>query len=87
MSDITLLTSRRLAELLDCSERTLERRREEGDGPPYVKIGGVIRYPLSELERWLADNTRRSTSEPAASTRSRHKARNASGKSQQPTAV
>jgi hypothetical protein len=63
---ITLLTSRKLAELLDCSERSLERRREDGDGPPYVKVGGAIRYPLSGLEKWLADNTRHSTSETVA---------------------
>jgi hypothetical protein len=43
---------------------------EAGTPPPrgrwFVKIGASIRYPLNELERWLADNTRRSTSEGAA---------------------
>ncbi len=69
MSTIVLLTPRETAEqILRCSERTLERRRLEGDGPPFVKIGASIRYPLNELERWLADNTRRSTSEGAAPT-------------------
>jgi hypothetical protein len=69
MSTIVLLTPRETAEqILRCSERTLERRRLVGDGPPFVKIGASIRYPLNELERWLADNTRRSTSEPAAPT-------------------
>ena len=63
---VTLLTSRELAKRFGCSGRKLERHRLVGDGPPFVKIGASIRYPLNELERWLADNTRRSTSEGAA---------------------
>jgi hypothetical protein len=63
---VTLLTPRELAEHLHCSERTLERRRLVGDGPPFVKIGQKIHYPLREFEKWLADNTRCSTSEATA---------------------
>jgi excisionase family DNA binding protein len=66
MSTIVLLTPREAAKHLRCSERTLERHRLVGDGPPFVKIGASIRYPLSELEKWLADRLRRSTSEAAA---------------------
>jgi hypothetical protein len=66
MSTIVLLTPRETAKHLRCSERKLERHRLVGDGPPFLKIGASIRYPLNELERWLADNTRRSTSEAAA---------------------
>jgi hypothetical protein len=61
---VTLLTSRELATLLNCSERKLERHRLVGDGPPFLKIGASIRYPLNELEKWLADRLQRSTSEP-----------------------
>jgi predicted DNA-binding transcriptional regulator AlpA len=60
---IVLLTPRETAEHLRCSERKLERHRLVGDGPPFVKIGTAIRYPLSELEKWLAERTQRSTSE------------------------
>ena len=62
-STIVLLTPRETAKHLRCSERKLERHRLVGDGPPFVKIGAAIRYPLSELEKWLAEHTRRSTSE------------------------
>jgi hypothetical protein len=82
MSTIVLLTPRETAKHLRCSERKLERHRLVGDGPPFVKIGTAVRYPLSELEKWLADNTRRSTSEQAAPPRPRRKARSASRKSQ-----
>lgn len=67
MSTIVLLTPRETAKHLRTTERTLERRRLTGDGPPYVKIGALIRYPLSELEKWLAGRLQRSTSETAAS--------------------
>jgi len=61
---IVLLMPRETAKHLRTTERTLERWRLTGDGPPFVKIGASIRYPLNELEKWLADRLRRSTSEP-----------------------
>jgi hypothetical protein len=66
MSTIVLLTPRETAKHLRCTERTLERHRLIGDGAPFVKIGASVRYPLSELEKWLADRLQRSTSEAAA---------------------
>ena len=66
MSTIVLLTPRETAKHLRCSERKLERHRLVGDGPPFAKIGAAIRYPLSELEKWLAERTQRSTSETGA---------------------
>ena len=69
MVDVVLLTPRETAERLRCSERKLERHRLTGDGPPFVKFGATVRYPLDGLTRWLADHMRRSTSEtkpPAA---------------------
>jgi hypothetical protein len=63
MSTIIHLTPRETAKHLRVTERTLERRRLIGDGPPYVKIGASIRYPLRELEKWLEERTQCSTSE------------------------
>ena len=77
-STIVLLTPRETAKHLRCSERKLERHRLVGDGPPFVKIGAAIRYPLSELEKWLAERTQRSTSETGAlASRQRRKAQRA----------
>jgi hypothetical protein len=71
-----LATPREIAKHLHCSERKLERHRLVGDGPPFVKIGAAIRYPLSELEKWLAERLQRSTSETSAPvSRRRRKAR------------
>ena len=65
MRELVLLTPRETAERLRCSERKLERHRLHGDGPPFVKFGAAIRYPLNELTAWIADHMRRSTSEAA----------------------
>jgi predicted DNA-binding transcriptional regulator AlpA len=80
MSTIVLLTPRETAKHLRCSERKLERHRLVGDGPPFVKIGAAIRYPLSELEKWLAERIQRSTSETGTlAGRQRRKAQRAAG--------
>jgi hypothetical protein len=54
---------KRVAKRLECSERTLERHRAVGDGPPYIKLGALIRYPDDELEAWIRSRMRFSTSE------------------------
>jgi hypothetical protein len=44
------------------SPRTLQRQRQTGDGPTFVKVGGAVRYLRSDLDRYLADQRRLSTS-------------------------
>jgi hypothetical protein len=47
------------------SERTLERWRCEGCGPAYLVVGGkCIRYRRSDLNRFLSEGVRSSTSDP-----------------------
>jgi hypothetical protein len=79
---VTLLTSRETAARLRCSERKLERYREVGNGPPFVKFGASVRYPADGLAQWIAARTRHSTSEPAAPVESRRKTRSAPSKAQ-----
>ena len=38
------------------SPRTLEQRRWQGRGPRYLKIGGRVIYPLTEVETYEAAN-------------------------------
>jgi hypothetical protein len=61
-----LLTQKRLAERLNQSERTLERWRIEGTGPVYVKAGRKVLYLPRDVEEWLLETRRRSTSSPSA---------------------
>lgn len=41
------------AAYLGKSPRTLEGLRYRGEGPPYVKVGGTVRYVRSAVDRWL----------------------------------
>jgi excisionase family DNA binding protein len=51
------------AEYLRSSESTLAKKRLNGDGPPFVRIGRAIRYRRSDLDAWMAASIRTSTSE------------------------
>jgi excisionase family DNA binding protein len=59
----TLLTQREAATLLRLSERTLERSRVTGLGPPFCKLGRRIRYRQSDLDQWITSHIVCSTSE------------------------
>ena len=48
-----LLGERRVAEMLGCSPRTLQRWRKTGKGPPSTKIGRKVYYDLNDLQEWI----------------------------------
>lgn len=49
-----LMHSREVAAYLKVSESTLSRWRSGGDGPPFIRLGGVARYRLDAVNAWLA---------------------------------
>jgi hypothetical protein len=49
------------------SLRTMQRWRQIGCGPPFIKIGAAVRYDDKDLDEWLARQRRQSTSETAPS--------------------
>ncbi len=55
--------TRRAAELLGMSRRTLEKWRGEGSGPPFLKLGRRVLYSVADLEAWVRSRRRQSTSE------------------------
>jgi hypothetical protein len=61
MSCPTYLTQVDLAGRWLCSPRTIERWRQDGKGPPYMKIGGRVVYRLSDVEVWELSRLRSST--------------------------
>ena len=64
-----LLTTKEAALLLGVSTAFLERDRWAGARIPFVKIGTrTVRYKPSELEDYIAGQTRRSTSDTGAQT-------------------
>ena len=48
----THLDERMLANRLVMSPRTLQRWRQDGDGPAYLKLGGRVVYRLADVEAW-----------------------------------
>jgi predicted DNA-binding transcriptional regulator AlpA len=60
----TLLTPPETAEYIRLTERALEDWRYRGVGPRFIRLSGrAIRYRLSDIEAWLADCERTSTSD------------------------
>lgn len=49
-----LRNSHEVAAFLRVSESTLSRWRAEKKGPPFIRIGGVTRYRIEQVEQWLA---------------------------------
>ena len=60
-----LLDERQLARMTSQSVRTLQAQRLRGDGIPFVKLGRSVRYDIAEVERYLAEQRRLSTSDRA----------------------
>ncbi|TXC67826.1 helix-turn-helix domain-containing protein [Sphingorhabdus soli] len=46
------MTTKALAKRWSVSPRSLEGQRQRNVGPRWVKIGGSVRYPRSEIERF-----------------------------------
>jgi hypothetical protein len=59
---MTLLTQREAALALRLSERTLERSRVSGFGPPFCKLGRRVLYRADDLDQWIAGRVVSSTS-------------------------
>lgn len=53
-----------LAERWLMSPRTLEQWRWQGRGPRYLKLGGRVIYPLSEIEAYEAESLHANTVGP-----------------------
>lgn len=58
-----LLTVDQAAQHLGLSASTLAKKRLRGDGPPFVKFGGAVRYRREDLEAFIASAVRTSTSD------------------------
>jgi predicted DNA-binding transcriptional regulator AlpA len=57
-----MLTPKQAARHLNLSVSWLAKRRLAGDGPPYVKLGGAVRYAEASLQQWMKGQQRTSTS-------------------------
>ena len=58
-----LLTPEQVAGILKLSPATLARWRWDGSGPPFFKIGSRVHYAESDVEQFIQDGIRTSTSD------------------------
>jgi hypothetical protein len=52
-----LLSPEETARYLNRDIRTLANDRSKGEGPDFIKLGGLIRYAKSSLDKHIADST------------------------------
>lgn len=63
MEQEPLLKEKEAANWLNLSVQTLRQWRTYGDGPPYCKINGAVRYRPADMRAYIAASLRRSTNE------------------------
>jgi hypothetical protein len=54
----TKIDERAAAAIIGMSVAFLRMGRLRGDGPPFYKFGGAVRYDVNELEQWMASRRR-----------------------------
>lgn len=57
-----LLSEVEVAELTGLGCKTLQRKRIEGGGPVFVRLGRRVMYRRADVQAWIAANTFASTS-------------------------
>ena len=55
MTPKDLLTTLELAQWLQLNVSTLKHWRGRSEGPPWVMVGGAVRYRAADVEGWLGD--------------------------------
>lgn len=53
-----LLNTKDAAAYIGMSASWLNKSRMDGSGPPYMKIGGSVKYAVKDLDEWLAASRR-----------------------------
>ncbi len=61
--ECTLLTNDEAAKLLRLSPQTLNKYRVMGKGPRFRKLGRRVMYALVDLQTWIDEGQRSSTSD------------------------
>jgi excisionase family DNA binding protein len=72
---MTRLTVKETADYLRLSHSTLEAWRTKGRGPRFAKLGKKVFYDTRDLDKWIDDNMRNSTSDKPQLRRRRRRSR------------
>ena len=60
------LRTKEAAEHCGSTKSSFEKRRVQGGGPPFIKMGRTVVYALTDLDTWMAERRFRSTAEADA---------------------
>lgn len=52
-----------VAKRLNCRVKTLQAWRTRGGGPPFVRVGRLVRYRDEDIRQWIEARIANSTSE------------------------
>lgn len=65
MVEHKLLSTKQASDFLGLNDKSLANSRYTGTGMqiPYIKLGNIVRYRLSDLERYMEENTFHHTGE------------------------
>jgi predicted DNA-binding transcriptional regulator AlpA len=66
MTTDPVVDEKQAARICGCKPQTLGVWRVKGCGPPFLKIGRLVRYRASDLEQYLASRRCQNTAEAAA---------------------
>lgn len=58
-----LWNEKQCADYRACAVSSVQKERVRGDGPPFLKLGRLVRYRPEDVQDWLARHLVRSTSE------------------------
>lgn len=61
-----LLNQKQVSEIIGLSEAWLERKRWEGGGIPYRKLGRVVRYEERDVFAWIEAHSKQSSTSMSA---------------------
>jgi hypothetical protein len=67
MPPMRYLSTFETAEHIRVSTSWLAKSRLSGDGPPFIKAGRTVLYDLNDVDRWMLDRKRTSTSDQSGS--------------------
>lgn len=66
MQPLRYMSTFETAEHIRVSTSWLAKARLTGDGPPFIKAGRTVLYDIHDVDRWMAERKRASTSASSA---------------------
>ncbi len=58
-----ILDEKQVAKIIGCSVAAIRKKRYNGGGPAYYKLGRLVRYSSIELMNWIESKRRISSSD------------------------